>query len=86
MERARYLEAAALGFGAEREGPPQLIAVAREQLAAQMVAIARRYGIPVVEEPDLCGALAELPLDQEIPRELFQAAAVVLARIGVWRR
>jgi flagellar biosynthesis protein len=86
MERARYLEAAALGFGAETEGPPQLIAVAREKLAAQMVAIARRYGIPVVEEPDLCGALAELPLDQEIPRELFKAAAVVLARIGVLRR
>ncbi len=86
MKKERYLEAAALAFGAGEQAPPQLRAVAREELAAQMVAIARRCGIPVVEEPELCKALAELPLDQEIPRELFHAAAVVLAKIGALGR
>ena len=86
MRRERYLEAAALDAATDNEEPPKLAAVGREELAAQMVAVARRYGIPVIEEPELCASLAELPLDRPIPRELFRAAAVVLAKIGVLRR
>ena len=56
---------------------------AAEVGAVALMAIARRHGIPVVEEPELCGALCELPLDEQIPSSLFEAAAIVLAKIRV---
>lgn len=86
MKKERYLEAAALAYSGNDEQPPHLVALGREEIAARMVAIARRHGIPVVEEPELCTALAELPIDEQIPSDLFRAAAVVLAKIGVLRR
>lgn len=81
MKRERFLEAAALSFPRGEAEPPELAAAGSEQVAARMVEIARRLGIPVVEEPELCEALCELPLDNQIPASLFEAAALVLAKI-----
>lgn len=86
MKRDRYLEAAALSLGGNDGEPPRLSAVGQEDVAARIVGLARRYGIPVVEEPELCEALVELPLDQRIPQELYRAAAIVMAKIGALRR
>jgi type III secretion system FlhB-like substrate exporter len=83
MAKERFLEAAALSFSHGEAEPPEIAAVGREAMASQIVAIARRHGIPVVEEPELCGALCELPLDEQIPSSLFEAAAIVLAKIRV---
>jgi flagellar biosynthesis protein len=80
--KERYLEAVGLGFDSHEEGPPSVTAIGELDLAAQMVALAKRYGIPVVEKPELCSSLASVPLDQEIPAELFEAAAAVLHEVG----
>ncbi|MBX7136694.1 MAG: EscU/YscU/HrcU family type III secretion system export apparatus switch protein [Oligoflexia bacterium] len=54
-----------------------------EFLAAdEIVRLARRFGVSVVEHPELARALDPLELDQEIPRELFEAVAVLLAELG----
>lgn len=49
--------------------------------ADDVVKIANRYNIPVVENPEVTRAAHELPIDQQIPKELFQAVAVILNAI-----
>lgn len=82
MTKSKYLEAFALGFSGSEDSAPVLTARGELDLAAHMVAIAKRYGIPVVEEPALCDALAPLPIDQQIPSELFEAAAAIMVEVG----
>jgi type III secretion system FlhB-like substrate exporter len=51
-------------------------------LADHIVACAQKYGIPIVERPELCAALEELEIDEQLPTELFEAAAAILAEVG----
>lgn len=45
----------------------------------RIIARAQELGIPVRQDRFLCGALAQVPLDAEIPEELYLAVAQVLA-------
>lgn len=78
----RYFKACALDLPKGSDSPPTLSAVGEYDLANHIVACAKKYGIPVVERPELCEALSNLELDREIPAELFKAAAAILAEIG----
>jgi type III secretion system FlhB-like substrate exporter len=62
---------------------PELVCKGEYHLADTIVSLARRYGVPVVERAELASALNDLPLDTEIPSHLFEAAAELLAEIGV---
>ena len=73
----RPREATALRY--EGKGAPQVVATGRGQIAERIIAEARKAGIPVREEPALAEALARLPLDTEIPPELYTAVAAALA-------
>jgi type III secretion system FlhB-like substrate exporter len=48
-----------------------------------MVEVARRYGIPVVEKPEMCSLLDDVEVGTSIPESLFKAAAALLVEIGV---
>lgn len=78
----RYFKACALDLPNGDDSPPTLSAVGEYDLANHIVACAKKYGIPIVERPELCEALSNLELDGEIPTELFEAAAAILAEIG----
>ena len=52
-------------------------------LAAHMVAMAKRHGIPVVEKPELCVLLSDVEVGCSIPESLFRAAAALLVELGV---
>ena len=78
----RYIEAIGLGFDSSDDGPPSVTAYGELDRAAHVVALARRYGVPVVEKPELCSALSGVAIDEKIPAELFEAAAAVLAEVG----
>ncbi len=59
-----------------------LVELKGEQLMAdQLVKIARRFGIPVVEKPELAQALGSLEVDQEIPASLYEPVAIVLNQV-----
>lgn len=77
-----YFQAFALDLPKGPESPPVLSARGEYDLAGHIVACAKKYGIPIVERPDLCSALEDLELDAEIPVELFEAAAAILAEVG----
>ncbi len=70
----------ALGLQYEDGGQeaPVLSVKGEYLLADEIVKIARRYGVPVVEDEELAGALRGQELDEEIPEELYHAVAVVL--------
>lgn len=58
---------------------PAVAARGSGELARRIVQVAREHGVPVREDPDLLELLAACDLGAEIPVELFQAVAELLA-------
>ncbi len=75
--------AVALSYEQGSRSAPKVIAKGADEVAARIRALAREHRVPVVANPPLARALFTVPLDQEIPREHFQAVAAVIAY--VWR-
>jgi flagellar biosynthesis protein len=60
-------------------GAPKVVAAGRGLVAERILAAAREAGVPVREDPALAAALSTLSLGQEMPEDLWQAVAEVLA-------
>jgi flagellar biosynthesis protein len=58
---------------------PTVVASGKGRLAEKILAAAREAGVEIVEDPDLVELLANIPLGAEIPPELYQAVAEILA-------
>ena len=80
-ERLSHKKAAALGYDRGRDEAPRLLAAGKGRIAERIVEIARDADIPVVEDAALVSALLVLELGEEIPGELYQAVAKILAFI-----
>jgi len=48
-------------------------------MARKILAMAEEAGIPIQEDPDLVEILGTIPIGDEIPVELYQAVAEILA-------
>ena len=75
--------AVALAYERGSGGAPRVVAKGVDSLALRIRDVAREHNVPVVENPPLARALHALDLDSEIPRELYQTVAEVIAY--VWR-
>ena len=65
---------------------PMVVAKGERLLAQRIKEIARKNGVPVVEEPPLARALYKaVPVGQHIPAQLFHAVAEVLAWVYALR-
>jgi flagellar biosynthesis protein len=73
----RSREAVALAYG--NRAAPVVTAKGRDELAEAIIAEAKRQGIYITEDQELVAALSRLDLEQEIPRDLYVAVAVVLS-------
>jgi flagellar biosynthesis protein len=71
--------AVALRYDPARDGAPRVVAKGKGQTAEQILALARKNGVPVREDPTLVQVLSRLKLDQEIPPEVYRAVAAILA-------
>jgi len=69
--------AVALSYGGT--GAPRVTAKGQGELARRIVALAERNGVPLRQDPELTALLARVPLDSEIPEELYVAVAEVIA-------
>jgi flagellar biosynthesis protein len=58
---------------------PRLTAKGEGETAEKIIALAKHYGIPIKEDPDLITILARLDIGQEIPEEIYVLVAEVLA-------
>lgn len=80
MAEKRHLEkAVALIYDKERGDAPQVVASGQGFIAEKIIETAREAGIHIMEDPDLLELLAKVPVGEEIPAELYQAVAEVLA-------
>ena len=73
----RSREAVALAYS--DRAAPVVKAKGRDELAEAIIAEAKRQGIYITEDKELVAALSRLDLEQEIPRDLYVAVAVVLS-------
>ncbi len=58
---------------------PRVTAKGRGSIAEEIIALAQEHGIPLQEDKELVGLLAQLDVYQEVPRELYVAVAEVIA-------
>jgi flagellar biosynthesis protein len=58
---------------------PTIVAKGGGELARRIIEIAELYGIPIYEDPDLIEILSHLDVGEEIPPELYEVIAEVLA-------
>jgi flagellar biosynthesis protein FlhB len=62
----------------EGDEAPVLVASGHGDLAARIVAAARAYGVPVLQDVPLARALVELEVGSAIPEALYEAVAEIL--------
>lgn len=88
MSHARYRRAVGVRYDdtSGTHSVPSVNVLAEHLQADLVVSLARRYGIPVQEDSALAEGLSQVQLDQEIPPELFEAVALVLASLEGLRR
>lgn len=67
-------------FGVAGEAP-KVVASGRGLLAKRIVELARENDVPLHESPALADSLAKVPVGVEIPAELWEAMAEVLAHV-----
>ncbi|MDX9897149.1 MAG: EscU/YscU/HrcU family type III secretion system export apparatus switch protein [Desulfofustis sp.] len=71
--------AVALLYDKKQADAPRVIATGKGLVAQKIIETAREAGVHIHEDPDLVELLAKIPLGQEIPVELYQTIAEVLA-------
>ncbi len=74
-------KAAALTYDRGRDAAPAIAAKGKGLVADRIIELAREHGVPIREDRDMVEILSTLPLYEEIPPELYQAVAEVLAFI-----
>jgi len=72
-------KAVALRYDQGKDGAPKVVASGRGELATRIMELARESGVVVTQDAELLEFLAQLPIGSEIPEELYQAVAEVLA-------
>ena len=73
--------AVALGYDAEKDEAPRVLASGQGLVAERILAVAKEHGILIREDPVLTAALATVDLDTTIPPELYAVVAEVLAYV-----
>ncbi len=77
----KYKAAVGLEYKGEGDNAPSISVKGDALIADEIVRLAKRFGIPIVENPELAKALVEIDTEDEIPVELYEAVAIVLAGI-----
>src|ERR1700722_18722469 len=79
-EQPKRPAAAALHYDPVKPGAaPEVVAVGRGLIADEIIALAKKNGIPIHNDRGLVEALARLDLGTMIPRELYMVVAEILA-------
>lgn len=79
-ENLRKKQAVALIYDTKSSGrAPRVAASGKGIVAEKIIETAREAGIHIHEDPNLIELLAKVPVGEEIPVELYQTVAEVLA-------
>ncbi|MFD2371268.1 EscU/YscU/HrcU family type III secretion system export apparatus switch protein [Brevibacillus sp. GCM10020057] len=72
-------QAVALKYQAGTMEAPKVVAKGKGYVAENILKTAKEHDIPVQEDPSLVEVLGKLDLNQQIPPELYQVVAEILA-------
>ena len=75
----RLKKAVALRYKEDQDDAPRLVAKGGGYIAESILQKAKEHNIPVQEDPSLLEVLSKLDLQQQIPPELYQVVAEILA-------
>lgn len=82
MDEKKIKKATALTYTPDEDRAPRIIASGKGVYAEKIIEKAREDKIPVIENSDLASKLSELKLGSEIPVELYEVVAEILAFVG----
>ncbi len=82
MREKKIREAAALRYSPDRNNAPEIVALGRGETAERIIEKARENDVPVYEDKKLAQALNFMKIGDEIPKELYEVVAQILAFIG----
>ncbi len=74
-----YTSELAVALKYDGNNAPKVTAKGEGITAQQILELAERHGVPMQHQPELAKILAQVPLGDEIPRELYVAVAEVIA-------
>ena len=75
-----FKQAIALHYDEKNSAPiPKVTATGQNEIAQQIIELAKEHGIPIHEDPDLAVLLSQLELYEDIPESLYRVVAEVLA-------
>jgi flagellar biosynthesis protein len=69
----------AVALAYEAPGAPRVVAKGDGELGRRIIETAQANGVPIEHNAGLAAALSNVELDEEIPVELYKAAAEVIA-------
>ncbi len=69
----------AVALNYDGESAPKVVAKGRGETAERIIALAEEHDVPLHHDPELVKVLSNVPLGDEIPRELYVAVAEVIA-------
>ena len=75
-------KAVALKYEQSRDQAPRVVAKGAGELAEKIIEVAKKHGVPVVEDKGLVSALMKVEVYEEIPPELYRAVAKVLVFVS----
>lgn len=82
MDKKKIKKAAALSYNPGEDEAPKVITSGKGVIAEKILEKAKKENIPVYEDPQLADTLVKLKFGTEIPVELYEVVASVLAFIG----
>jgi flagellar biosynthesis protein len=77
--RTFYQSDIAVALKYDGKNAPKVTAKGEGFSAQQILEIAEKHGVPLQNQPELARVLAQVPLGEEIPRQLYIAVAEVIA-------
>ena len=78
MNQKRNPAKKAVALRCDGSNAPRITAKGHGSVADEIIALAKEHGVPLQENGELAALLAQLELNDEIPRELYLAVAEVL--------
>ncbi|KJR96345.1 MAG: flagellar biosynthesis protein FlhB [Desulfobulbaceae bacterium BRH_c16a] len=78
-ERTGINKAVAIVYDEKESAAPKVVASGKGTIAEKIIATAKEAGIHIQEDANLVEILSKVPLGEEIPVELYQTVAEILA-------
>jgi flagellar biosynthesis protein len=72
-------KAIAIRYDESKAAAPKIVAGGQGTIAEKIIETARKAGVHIQEDPDLVELLSKIDVGREIPLELYQTVAEVLA-------